>query len=596
MTRPLTIVSFFLLAAPVCGPAADGTSLPAARAGLTAAPRPLTKEQKERLARALEPLHAKYDPAERMLKDKFSSPGYHTTLKGGDIHSTRAALTYAVACLDTGEDDLRVRAEQILDRVIRLQDQDPSSKTYGIWSWFLEEPLDKMSPPDWNWADFCGTALLQVALEHRDRITPELMRRIDESIRHAARSIRKRNVGPGYTNIAIMGTYVTLTAAELYGDQDLRQYAVERWRRFCEHTRHHGGFTEYNSPTYTIVALKELARLLRHAKNEEVRRSTQEIYELAWEDIARHFHAPTRQWAGPHSRCYRTLLGRDVLALITRATNGRVDFGTDTPSIDEPRLDLSCPERFDSFFTALRAPREFRQTFVNDRNPVIGTTYLHPLFCIGSVNRGDFWNQRRPVLAYAGTAEAPSYLRVRVLHDGYDFAAAQFFGAQQQGAVLGAITFATDGGDTHVSLDRIKNGTFRAKDVRLRFEVGGAVSDRLLKPPKDAGDSAYLPLGGVHARVSVPYARWGDSGGRWEGGRDKESAWLDLVLYAGDSKEIRFSELSQAAVGFVLSVSPDEAREALRPEARVTDGRLELSLGTNRVSTLVRPAPLASLR
>ena len=66
------------------------------------------------------------------------------------------------------------RAEKILRTVISLQDRNPDSRTYGIWSWFAEEPLDKMSPPDWNWADFCGTQLLQVAIDHKDRLPADL--------------------------------------------------------------------------------------------------------------------------------------------------------------------------------------------------------------------------------------------------------------------------------------------------------------------------------------------------------------------------------------------------------------------------------------
>ena len=110
-----------------------------------------------------------------MLRCPLHSPGYHTTLTGGMTHPTRESLTYAAALLDTGEEELRQRAQGILRRILALQDQDPSSKTYGIWSWFAEEPLTQMSPPDWNWADFCGTQLLEVALNHSGEVEPEIL-------------------------------------------------------------------------------------------------------------------------------------------------------------------------------------------------------------------------------------------------------------------------------------------------------------------------------------------------------------------------------------------------------------------------------------
>ena len=42
--------------------------------------------------RALESKDAAYDPAEKMLAGKFSSPSYHTTLTSGTVHRTCDSL------------------------------------------------------------------------------------------------------------------------------------------------------------------------------------------------------------------------------------------------------------------------------------------------------------------------------------------------------------------------------------------------------------------------------------------------------------------------------------------------------------------------
>ncbi|MBN2316104.1 MAG: hypothetical protein JXM79_19410, partial [Sedimentisphaerales bacterium] len=99
-----------------------------------------SQQQKDAFLKALGEQDERYDPVERMIRRPFSSPGYHTTLKGGDVHPTRDSLNYAVALLDSGEPERIEQARQILRRVIALQDQDPNSRTYGIWSWFMEEP------------------------------------------------------------------------------------------------------------------------------------------------------------------------------------------------------------------------------------------------------------------------------------------------------------------------------------------------------------------------------------------------------------------------------------------------------------------------
>lgn len=566
-----------------------------------AAEQKLSEHDQNRIKEALRDKEAQYDPEAQMIRRPFSSPGYHTTLKGGDVHPTRDSLNYAVALLDTGDPDLQKRAEAILRKVIRLQDQDPKSKTYGIWSWFLEETLDKMSPPDWNWADFCGVQLLQVARDHRHRLPADLAEQVDDAIRHAARSIQRRNVGPGYTNIALMGTYVTLIAAELYGIEDLHTYALQRLQRFAAYTREQGAFTEYNSPTYTVVALKEIGRLRLHAKDPEAKRLAEELYRVAWEEIAHHFHPPTRQWAGPHSRCYSTLLSESVLGLIQRATEGRVRFFPNDPpgAPDDLRLPLPCPRDLESFFTQLDSPRELVKTFVKGNPPIVGTTFLGPDFALGSINRGDLWNQRRALIACWGSAERPAYLHLRFLHDGYDFAAAQFFSAQKGGLVLAGINFATDGGDTHVSLDRIKNGAIRARDLRLRFELGGAAG---LIQPEITGtltEPKTLQLGTLRVHLAVPYARWGEREGRLETGMDpiKKTAGLDVVMYSGEEREFRLNALEQAVIGLGVMLSSD-TQPLPKLSAEVREGRLHLETQSPelKLSLPVKPGKASELQ
>jgi hypothetical protein len=547
----------------------------------------LTSAQLTRLRRALAPLDVQYDPAEQMLREPFSSPGYHTTLTGGFVHSTRSSLNYAVALLDTRDDALLPRAEAILRKVISLQDQNPTNTTCGIWPWFLEEPLAKMSPPDWNWADFCGVALLQVALDHRDRLSPALAARLDAAIQCAARSIQHRNVGSGYTNIAIMGTYVTLIVAEFYHLNDLREYALARLRRFYDYTLENGSFTEYNSPTYTLVALKELARLRQDTEIPEAREMADKLYRLAWEDIAQHFYAPARQWAGPHSRCYQTLLGRGTLALIQRSMDGRVSFGRNPPNLDEARLPTPCARELEHYFTTLDAPRELRETFLKGEKPLIGTTHLESAFALGSINRGNFWEQCRPLVAYWGTADEPSYFRVRVMHDGHDFSDAQFFSVQRGGDVLAAINFAIDGGDKHPSLDRIKNATITATNLCVRFEFGGAAGKSELKAPASLSEPAQIHFGNLRFEIAVPSAMFENFSARWESGSDGANSWLDVVLYSGERKRFNFAELN-AVAGMAIRLATSEDGSP-KVSAEIRDGVLHMNWQSLRLELPARP-------
>ncbi|MBZ0256547.1 hypothetical protein K8I31_10820, partial [bacterium] len=300
------------------------------------------------------------------------------------------------------------------------------------------------------------------------------------------------NVGPGYTNIAVMGTYVTMVAGEQLGDDGLRDYAKQRLRRFHEATMATGSFSEYNSPTYTVVALSEITRMKMHFQDADDLKLVNELNHAAWKHTAVRFHPPTGQWAGPHSRSYRTLLSDDsrVFQVVEVATGLQKKISSHRPldlGLDEYRLDYHCPDELLHHFLELKEPKTIIETFQKrSSGDVIGTTYLHPRYCLGSVNRGDFWVQRRPIIAYWGDRKQPRYLQVRFLHDGYDFCSALPFTAQVQNELLCFVGFANDYGDTHVSLDRIKNGTIKAKDLRLRFEFGGAVDDLRIQLNKSA--------------------------------------------------------------------------------------------------------------
>lgn len=536
-----------------------------------------------------------------MLLTPLRSPGYHTRLKAGDVHPVRESFYYAQELLNSGEEAALPRVEMILRRLIGLQDQDQASETYGLWPWFLEESLEEMNPPDWNWADFCGEALLRIKIRHADRLSPEVMELVSAATIHAARSIERRNVGPAYTNIAVLGTYVTLVASEQYGIDDLKEYAMKRMRNLHRFVTEQGAFTEYNSPTYSLVTVDALGKILNDARDREALRLTQELYRMSWEDIARHFHPPTRQWAGPHSRSYRTLLSHETLDLFQRATEGRVVFDN-TPDVTRPgsggEMTPPCPDDLDHYFSRLDDPRVVSKTYIKGESPVIGTTYLHPAFTLGSINRGSFFHQERAVVAYWGTPAQPAYLHARFLHDGYDFTAARVFSVQHEGRLLAAVTFASDAGDTHPYFDRMQNGCVKARDLRLRFELGGGAGGVAMKPPASVPGAMDLQFGDLLLRLEVPYARFGDDLVSWEpvstnsGGSGITG--VELVLHSGEERMIQWDDLGIAAIGFALEFSTGELVSS-GPKANVDGERLLLEWAGLKLSAPARPDRLEKL-
>ncbi|OKP99515.1 hypothetical protein [Paenibacillus sp. P46E] len=528
------------------------------------------------LIRTMQRLEPRYDPELHLLWSPFSSPGYHTTLREAEfIHSTRDSLSYALGLLDTELPAYEQRAFDIIAQVVSLQDTDRSHDTFGIWSWFYEEPLAQMAPPDWNWADFCGSRLVQALSRHGRRLPESLRMEVARSIEYACEAIIKRNVGPDYTNIAILGAFVTRIAGEQLGRRDYAEYGLKRLQKLYDYTMERGAFQEYNSPVYTYIAILELSKLHAETTDDKVRMLSRGLIDLSWRTVAGYYHPATAQWSGPHSRCYQTLLNHQSRAFLQLATKGRVMFfdWDELPYEEEwYKSGFECPAAFLEAFSVPRT-QEIRQLYEGNAEDGSGrwaVTYMTPQVSVGSFTTSDLWNQRRPLLAYVDNNGLPAYIQLRCLHDGYDYCSARFKSKQDQGQVLFGIDFITDGGDTHPNLDPT-GGAIEADDLRLRLEIGGhldgvsAVSTR---------EGAILRIGETECILTTWFAAFtGHSGAQrdwtWEIQKTADLLLVELILYSGPRRTIDFKALQQAAMVFSLDIqqAPDESG----PELELTD-------------------------
>lgn len=528
-----------------------------------------------------------------MLGSELHSPGYHTTLPDGIwSHSTRDALDYAQLLLAAGDADRVSRAHDVIGKILELQDTDPTARTYGIWSWFLEEPLSKMSPPDWNWADFCGARLADMLVDYESLLAKDLAERIRISLGHAAWSIFRRNVQPDYTNISIMGAAVALAAGELLFEPRLIQYGRLRLRRQLEHVQYHGGFQEYNSPTYTVVAVAEIERILRLVRDPEARDLAVKLHVVAWETIASHYHPATGQWAGPHSRAYSDWLQTGTAQFLSARTGAQIPVRTETGELSQESFDnpLPCPSGLAPLFAASNGDDlEVRSRFLRrdpDSLSTYGVTWLSEHACLGSISSDIMWTQRRVLLGYWRSDEDPAVcLRLRFLHDGRDFSSAVISNAQDTTRILSLVGFVLGRGDFHPSLDCPRDNIFHGADFRMRYQLAGAGAS-----VKQTGECTYELSAGAYRAVVNECAGWFDGAPiRWEMGQEQDTAYVDAVCYAGRERDFDFRTLGtsviaagmellatgQTAVNEMpsLSVSPDNVAVAdwnLHPPLSVT--------------------------
>lgn len=549
----------------------------------------ISDQEEQIILKSLESLDKRYDPNGKMITQQIKGWNYHTDAMSGTFHDVRASFSYGVYLLDCGLREYEQRAFDVIEKTITLQDTDPTSPSCGVWPYFEEEPLaTKKSPIDYNWADFNAVSLLDIYMGHKNRLPAALCEKVEDALILAAKAVQKRNCGPGYTNIAIMGTYVTYVTSHLFNMPEMQEYADKRLRNFYTYTLEKGGFSEYNSPTYSIVAIDELNRMQRHIVEPEAKQMIDELYAKCWEMIARHYHKKSAQWIGPHSRSYRTLISSSFYGILKEGSAGQIDLGYD-PERADVKTKHTIPQRLLHYFLSPKYPRTEVDIFEKEEPQIIGKAYLTEDYAISTVSRSSMWNQRRPLTAYWGELNNSHYLQVRILHEFFDFSTASVFTQQESNQVLAVMNFGINGGDKHIHIDRLENGKFKAKDLRLRFELGNCKSMDVNIPTKE-NEAFTVSTDGCKIAIQLLQAKFGTLNGHWEKGSDETGSWVDYVIYSGDEKTFDLTLLDQAVYAFALSIGSLGDNISIEDaKSSISDGMLKASWMGMSVEAPVKP-------
>lgn len=545
------------------------------------------------LLRALDARGRSYDPQAKMTLNKRIKRADYTRLAGKSGHPTRESLDYAAHLLEANDAEHRERACEIIAKVISLQDSNPGSLTYGLWPWYAEEPLKKMFLPDYNWAAFLGKTLLYILIHHEQQLPPELKTQVRESIVRACTCIYRRPLHVGYTNIAAMSSYCLLVAGERLPDPRILAFGQKLFDAWYDYTIRQGSFTEFNSPTYTRVALDSVSRMLADLDDPQRRAKAETINRMLWTHLARRFHEPTWQWSGPYSRAYYYLESGHFVRMIQRAIGGAVQFVPPEnlgPDVWDWRNPHRAPVDLAGYFKPLTAPREEIEVFFKageelpnglglkggriSQIPIVGTTYLHPRFALGSVNICDFWEQHMNLIAHWGSHDEPAYMAMGCRHERHGFCSAALASVQHKGNVLAAVGFMTDFGDQFIDIDRLPNQTLKCENLRVEFEFGGNLSNPKVPDRVDLNSPIVVTDRGT--RIAIQYL-----GGTLAGetpaaeiARGGHGFSVMFYLYKGAPKSFRLPDLEEAGALFAVRVSEDRegAPPIEQPKTTIADG------------------------
>lgn len=324
----------------------------------------------------------------------------------GVFHPPRGALTYAHALLQTEGDTALPTIERIIRCVLTTQERQAGNIHYGNFKWMYED----QGVTDLNAIQFVLEQLLPLYMDCGDRLSLELRAEILEAVRLGAIELENLNVHPSYTNITLLDTLNTVLAGQILGDERLLSRGGRRLDEWIELTNHSGTVQEYNSPTYCGVDLGALAELAERAQNPEVATKAQLMEERLWLHVATHYHHPSAQLAGPHSRAYHN----DVTGGI-----GWVKLILYRYLNDERLLVVSscCPERqipgnvrvarqsyhLPDYIQRLLANKPYPYTVqetADVENGVDLYTYMMPTYALGTVSASDGRQSDRLILHY----------------------------------------------------------------------------------------------------------------------------------------------------------------------------------------------------
>jgi hypothetical protein len=153
--------------------------------------------------------------------------------------------------------------------------------------------------------------MLAILLAIPGRITPATATALEQQVRQSLPEAALAEWHDGNVNHPLAAWCALILGGERFHDPlavasgrgrllALRKTVGDRrhaWRRQAV-------FSEYNSLTYTALDLWWLALIAGYAQDPEARRCARFLEERLWIELALFYHAPSQQFAGPHSRSY----------------------------------------------------------------------------------------------------------------------------------------------------------------------------------------------------------------------------------------------------------------------------------------------------
>lgn len=331
-------------------------------------------------------------------------------MSGGAAHLLRESCFYAFSLLRRGNEEDIPRAARILELTLPKQNLDQDSPYWAGFTCEFEQDWATWPRPDENWVQFLGMIFAYIL--QLDRETPclyyNLRQRLTEAFRLTVLATIRRNVGPDYTNIALLSAAVAAAGATLLQMENAEAFALEKLSQVLTRVQPSGCFEEYLSPTYYGASLFALYSVEAFADTACIQKAANQLIELMWNDIDRAYHPATGQLGGPQARAYGDDLHQYAAYLkyyLYLALNGEYPLNEveSHHSHDCSPLGIVSTHVVHHRLTTERTGERFSRIalpVVSWESPKVLCQYQSEVLSFGTVNDQNDFGQRRNLLAY----------------------------------------------------------------------------------------------------------------------------------------------------------------------------------------------------
>jgi hypothetical protein len=365
-----------------------------------------------------------YADGYRELKEHFNAEANMVRMDTGfgTYHDPRGSLAYATCLLREGGSENLTLAEEVIDKVLFMQETRPGNAHFGNFRWLFEDD----GVTDLNAVEFMLEALAVIVLRSGDQLSPRLQERIREAMRLGLQEIERLDVHLSYTNICLLDIHNSIVCGQTVGDSHYQERGRRKLDAWIAFTARSGAPHEYNSPTYLGVDLVALASLAEHAADQDIALKARLMEERLWLHVASRFHRPTCQFAGPHCRAYRrdTVGAGGFLKVVFYNELGYPELRRPTLYYpwegEEAHVPVALgryhlPDYLRPLFEEKPPQWQVRET-ADAASVVDLTSYLAPDYCLGTSSRSyqvgeppEPWPQFNAAILYYHKDEPPGY-------------------------------------------------------------------------------------------------------------------------------------------------------------------------------------------